>query len=88
VIETIQSLLPHQLVIMRRLRSGPLTEFELAQTIVERTNFSAEQAAEYMSDWLEALRLEGLIWSGQLTNIDGQRLLAAALTRHGRELVG
>ena len=40
-----------------------------------------------MADWLETLRREGLVWAGALHNADGQQIMAAALTKHGRELV-
>lgn len=88
VFETVESLRQHQLVIMRRLRNGPLTEFELASEVAEHSGYSVEQAAEHMADWLDELRKEGLIWAGDLRNADDRRLLAAALTTRGRELVG
>jgi DNA-binding PadR family transcriptional regulator len=87
VIDTLQTLRQYQLVILRRLRSGPLTEFELAREIADSSAYSVEQCAEHMQEWLDELRAEGLIWSGMLSNLDGRRLLAAALTRKGRELV-
>ena len=40
-----------------------------------------------MADWLEALRTEGLVWAGALSNADNQTLTVAALTTAGRELV-
>ncbi len=85
--ETIQSLAQHQLVILRRLRRGPLTEFELANEVAEHSGYSGEEAADKMADWLETLRAEGLVWAGALSNADGQTLAAAALTTAGRELV-
>lgn len=88
VFETVESLRQHQLVIMRRLRNGPLTEFELASEVAEHSGYSVEQAAERMAEWLDELRKEGLIWAGELQNADDRRLLAAALTSRGRELVG
>lgn len=87
MVNTLDTLAQQQLVILRRLRAGPLTEFELAREIAEHSGYSVEQCADNMADWLEQLRLEGLVWSGALTNAAGQRLLAAALTRQGRELV-
>ena len=85
--ETIQSLAQHQLVILRRLRRGPLTEFELVNEVAEHSGYSGEEAADKMADWLETLRAEGLVWAGALSNADGQTLAAAALTTAGRELV-
>jgi len=88
VFETVESLRQHQLVVLRRLRNGPLTEFELASEVAEHSGYSVEQAAERMAEWLDELRKEGLIWAGELQNADDRRLLAAALTSRGRELVG
>lgn len=88
MIDAIQSLQQHQLVILRRLRSGPLTEFELGHEITEHSGYTLEQCADNMADWLDNLRTEGLVWSGELTNSNAQTLLAAALTKKGRELVG
>ena len=87
MIETIESLAQHQLVILRRLRASPLTEFELAHEVINHSGFSAEQCTDRMADWLETLRREGLVWCGMLQNADGQQIMAAALTRQGRELV-
>ena len=87
MIDTIEALRQHQLVILRRLRTGPLTEFELANEVAEHSAYSAEQSADNMADWLEELRLEGLVWAGTLTNSDGQQITAAALTRRGTELM-
>lgn len=85
---TLEALRQHQLVILRRLRTGPLTEFELASEVSEHSGYSQEQATEQMAEWLEALRGEGLVWAGQLANGEGQQIMAAALTKRGRELVG
>jgi len=87
VIETIESLAQHQLVILRRLRASPLTEFELANEVSKHSGYNPEQSADRMADWLETLRREGLVWSGSLQNADGQQIMAAALTKAGRELV-
>jgi len=87
MIETIESLAQHQLVILRRLRSSPLTEFELAHEVTKHSGYSTEQCTDRMADWLETLRREGLVWAGSLQNADGQQIMAAALTKAGRELV-
>lgn len=87
MIDTLEALRHHQLVILRRLRSGPLTEFELAGEIAAHSGYSVEQCAEHMAGWLDELRAEGLVWAGVLTNDTGQQLLAAALTKRGRDLV-
>lgn len=84
---TLDALLQHQLVIVRRLRGGPLTEFELSAHVAEHSGYTQEQAADLMTEWLEQLRDEGLIWSGVLSNVDGQEIMAAALTSSGRKLV-
>lgn len=88
MIDTIKSLAQHQLVILRRLRSGPLTEFELTREVATHSGYSHEQCMDNMADWLEELRGEGLIWAGQLTNAGEQKMMAAALTKQGMELVG
>lgn len=88
MVNALETLAQHQLVILRRLRASPLTEFELAREIAEHSAYSLEQCADNMKDWLEQLRAEGSIWFGALTNASGQQILAAALTRQGRELVG
>ncbi len=87
MIETIEALRQHQLVILRRLRKSPLTEFELAQEITAHSGFTTDQCEESMASWLTELREEGLIWSGALTNEHGQSMLVAALTGRGKELV-
>jgi hypothetical protein len=86
--ETIDSLRQHQLVILRRLLRGPLTEFELSQEVAGHSGYTPDEAADRMGAWLEELREEGLVWSGRLTNDSNQHIFAAALTRRGRELVG
>ncbi len=87
-ITTIEDLRQHALVILRRLRSGPLTEFELASEVAEHSGYSVDHAADLMSSWLDDLRNEGFIWSGKLYNHAGQCINAAALTGEGRKLVG
>ena len=87
MIDTLEALQQHQLVILRRLRSGPLTEFELAGEIAEHSGYTMEQCADNMAEWLDGLRAEGLVWAGILTNDTGQQLMAAALTKRGRDLV-
>ena len=86
--KTLDSLRQHELVILRRLRTSPLTEFELAQEIAEHSGYSSQAAAESVPGWLEELKEQGFVWTGRLFNIEGQQLYAAALTRLGRELVG
>ena len=88
MIDTIDSLRQHQLVILRRLRQGALTEFELVSEVAEHSGYTVEQCADNMADWLEELRGAGLMWAGILTNVDGQEMMAAALTKRGLELVG
>ena len=75
------------LVVVRRLRSGPLTEFELVHEVAKHSGYTPDQAAERISTWLDELRREGLIWAGVLSNKRGQTILAAALTSRGRDLV-
>ena len=48
MIDTIDALRQHQLVILRRLRNGPLTEFELASQVADHSGFSAEQCDDSM----------------------------------------
>ncbi len=88
MIDTVSALRQHQLVILRRLRRGPLTEFELAAEVAEHSGFSVEDCADRLPKWLDELCTEGLIWAGALTNSDGQQMMAAALTMRGKELVG
>ena len=85
--ESIERLHQHELVILRRLRNGPLTEFELIREIAEHSGHTAESAGQSIEAWLRSLRDDGLIWMGQLENATGQRIYAAALTRAGRELI-
>jgi len=87
VIDTVKALRQHQLVILRRMRNGPLTEFELIHEVAEHSGYSQERCADKMGEWLEELRDEGLVWAGSLSNADGQKIMAAALTKRGRELV-
>ncbi|MCH8148933.1 MAG: hypothetical protein IH987_13300 [Planctomycetes bacterium] len=84
----IESLRQPELVIVRRLREGPLTEFELAHEIAEHSGYEEDEAAHRMSQWLDDLQPKGLVWAGILFNRRGQSILAAALTYRGRELVG
>jgi len=85
---TLETLRQHQLVILRRLRKGPLTEFELVREVANHSGYALEQCEERMGEWLEELRTEGLVWAGALTNANDQKMMAAALTRAGTELVG
>ena len=87
MIDTIDSLQQHQLVILRRLRNGPLTEFELASEVAEHSGYSTDECSENMPEWLNELRDESLVWAGTLTNDSGQEIVAAALTKRGTELV-
>ncbi len=77
-----------ELVVVRRLSSGPLTEFELAHEVAVNSSYTPEQAADRVACWLNELREKGLIWAGTLLNKRGQSIMAAALTNRGRELVG
>ncbi len=77
-----------ELVVVRRLSDGPLTEFELAQEVASSSSYTPEQAADRVAFWLNELREKGLIWAGTLLNKRGQTIMAAALTNKGRELVG
>ncbi len=88
MIETLDALSQHQLVILRRLRGGPLTEFELSDEIAGNSGYTVEDCSDNMGDWLEELRQEGLIWAGVLSNDNSQEMFAAALTKRGKELVG
>ncbi|HUU85913.1 MAG TPA: hypothetical protein VM243_20635 [Phycisphaerae bacterium] len=85
---TIDDLQQYQLVILRRLRSGPLTEFELAAEVAGHSGYTPAQSAERIVGWLEELQSSGFIWTGRLFNAAGQFIYAAALTRLGKELVG
>lgn len=84
----IESLRQPELVIVRRLRDGPLTEFELAHEIAEHSGYEEDEATHRMSKWLEDLKRKGLVWVGILFNRRGQSILAAALACRGRALVG
>ena len=84
----IEELRTHELVILRRLRSGPLTEFELAVAVAESTGYTTDDATDFVGDWLMALQALELCWVGKLFNSNGQSIHAAALTRRGRQLVG
>ena len=84
---TLDDLRQHELVILRRLRSGPLTEFELASEVAEHSGFSPADAADRIGEWLTDLMQQGFVWTGRLYSNTGQYIHAAALTRSGRELV-
>ena len=84
---TLESLRQHQLVIVRRLRRGPMTEFELAHEVADASSYSESEASERMAGWLDELRAEGLVWAGTMYNDAGQEILVAALTKAGREVV-
>jgi hypothetical protein len=88
MMQTLNELRQHELIILRRLRKHPLTEFELTTEVAEHSGYSAEDAAERMETWLGGLKDAGLVWFGKLFNESGQYICAAALTRAGRELVG
>jgi len=88
MMQTLNELRQYELIILRRLRKHPLTEFELTTEVAEHSGYSAADAAERMESWLDALKDAGLIWSGKLFNESDQSIRAAALTRAGRELVG
>ena len=85
---TLEELCQLELVVLRRLHGGPLTEFELAHEVAKNSSYTPEQAAELVDFWLNELREKGLIWAGTLLNKRGQSIMAAALTNKGRELVG
>lgn len=87
MIETLQDARQHQLVILRRLLKGPLTEFELATEVSAHSGFGPDEATALVREWLVELREEGLVWAGTLSNQNGQEIYAAALTRRGREIV-
>jgi hypothetical protein len=55
--------------------------------VAEHSGHSAEECADRMASWLTELREEGLVWAGALTNDTGQQMMAAALTKRGKELV-
>ncbi len=85
---TIEVLSKPALVLARRLRSGPLTEFELASEVACHLGYSPEQATEEIATWVKELFDQGLIWSGVLSNRRGQQMVAAALTNLGKRLIG
>ena len=85
--KTLESLRQHQLVIVRRLLRGPLTEFELAHEVAEASAYTEDEASDRMAEWLEELRAEGLVWAGRMFNVVGQEISVAALTTGGRKLV-
>lgn len=85
---TLDALGQPELVVVRRLRGGPLTEFELAHEVAVNSTYTPEQAADRVAGWLNELKEKGLIWAGTLLNKRGQTIMAAALTNRGRELVG
>jgi hypothetical protein len=85
--KSLETLRLHERIMLRCLRDGPLTEFELTHEVAQHSGITSETAAESIGEWLESLRDEGLIWMGQLENANGQRIYAAALTLAGRELL-
>jgi len=87
VLQAFEVLRQHELIILRRLRKGPLTEFELAREVAENSNWSAQDSFERIKEWLDDLQKQGLIWAGKLSNDRGQYIYAAALTRRGQEII-
>ena len=85
---TIEALSNPAQVVARRLRSGPLTEFDLASEVACHSGYSPEQATEELATWIEELFDQGLIWSGVLSNRRGQHMVASALTNLGKRLIG
>ena len=75
---TLDALCQPELVVVRRLRCGPLTEFELANEVAVNSSYTPEQAADRVIFWLNNLREKGLIWAGALLNKRGQSIMAAA----------
>jgi len=57
-----------ELVVVGRLRCGPLTEFEPAHEMAESSSCTPEQAADRVGGWLNEWREKGLIWD------DGRRV--------------
>jgi len=86
MIETLNDARQHELVILRRLLNGPLTEFELAGEVAAHSGFAIDDATALVRDWLEQLREQGLVWAGRLFNQNGQDVYAAALTHRGRDI--
>ncbi len=84
---TLDALCQPELVVLRRLGSGPLTEFELAHEVAVNSSYTPGQAADRVDSWLNELREKGLIWAGTLLNKRGQSIMAAALTNKGRDLI-
>ena len=85
---TLNALCQPELVVLRRLSSGPLTEFELAHEVAVSSSYTPDQAAARVDSWLNELREKGLVWAGTLLNKRGQSIMAAAITNKGRELIG
>ena len=85
---TIESLSNPALVVVRQLRSGPLTAFELASAVASHSSYSPEQATDRLASGLQELFEQGLIWAGVLCNRRGQYMVAAALTNLGKRFVG
>ena len=80
------SLTNPELTIVRRLRWNPLTEFELAHEVAASSAYTPEHASERITLWLKNLRELGYVWTGQLSNQKGQKIMAAALTTEGRRV--
>ncbi len=85
---TLDALRQHELVVVRRLSTGPLTEFELADEVAEHSGYTPDQAADVVGESLHELREKGLIWSGTLLNKRGQSIMAAALTKKWKRAGG
>lgn len=83
---TIDDLRQHQLVILRRLRNGPLTEFDLSAEVANSSGWDREKAAERISQWLDELAANG--WVAIQIGGENHTYKVATLTDAGRELVG
>lgn len=85
-ITTIDDLQQHQLVILRRLRNSPLTEFDLSAEVADSSGWDRENAAERISQWLDELAANG--WIEIQTAGRSYTYKVATLADAGRELVG
>ena len=56
---TLDALCHPELVVVRRLSRGPLTEFEHAHDVAVNSSYTPEQAAGRVTNWLNDLQEKG-----------------------------
>jgi hypothetical protein len=81
-------MLPHHDEILLKLAEyNLLTEHELAAGVANKLKQKDTDVMPKIGPWLLELKTAGLIWAGQLFNVDKQYMWAACLTKKGKDIV-